>query len=190
MPPCPWPGNDPLYQAYHDTEWGVPVQCSRAMFAHLVLESFQSGLSWITILRKRPAFGEVFADFNPEMMARFTETDIQRLLADARIVRNRRKIEAAITNAQAFLALEETHPHGFAHWLWQFNEGNVVNNRWRSMAEVPPQTPLSMRIHKELKGHGFVHLGPTTVYAHMQATGMVNDHLLGCPRHTHLGGTP
>jgi DNA-3-methyladenine glycosylase I len=175
---CPWAGNDPLYVAYHDEEWGKAETDSRALYEKLVLDGFQAGLSWITILRKREAFREAFAGFNPERVARFDEKRIATLMENAAIVRNKAKIQGAVDSAQAWLAIEETQ--GFSEYLWSFVDGRPIVNRPRRMSDVPAQTPLSERISKDLKSRGFKFCGPTIVYAFMQAVGMVNDHLVGC----------
>lgn len=184
MDRCPWCGTDPLYVAYHDTEWGVPERDSRALWEKLVLDGFQAGLSWITILRKRPAFRAAFDGFDPERVARYGRAEVERLLADPGIVRHRGKIEATIGNARAMLEIEAAG--GFADFLWRYVEGAPVQNRFASMAEVPAETPLSRRISKDLSRAGFRFCGPTITYAFMQATGMVNDHLTGCPRHAEV----
>lgn len=179
---CPWAGIETdIYANYHDTEWGVPQIDDRALFEKLVLEGFQAGLSWLTILRKRENFRSAFARFDPQRMARFGRKQEERLMADTGIVRNRAKISAAIANAQAFLEIAEKE--GFTGFLWGFLDGRPIVNRWRSIAEVPAQTALSQRISKELKQRGFCFIGPTTVYAFMQSVGMVNDHLVSCHRH-------
>jgi DNA-3-methyladenine glycosylase I len=179
---CPWPGTDPLYVHYHDTDWGVPEFDSRALFEKLILDGFQAGLAWITILRKRENFRAAFEGFEPDTLARYGEADIARRLADPGIVRSRAKIEAAIGNARAYLQIEETGP-GFSAFLWDFVGGAPVQNRFASMAEVPASTPVSERMSKELKKRGFKFCGPVIVYAFMQATGLVNDHLVTCFRH-------
>ncbi len=179
---CPWCGNDPLYVAYHDEEWGVPCHDDRRLFEFLILEGAQAGLSWITILRKREAYRRAFAAFDPEAVARYGETDVARLLADRGIVRNRKKIEAAIGNARAFLEVQEAFG-SFNAWLWRFVDGRPVVNRWRSMAEVPAKTPLSQRLSRELAARGLRFVGPTICYAYLQAVGLVNDHLVTCHRH-------
>ncbi len=184
---CPWCGDDPLYVAYHDLEWGVPVRDDRTLFEFLVLEGAQAGLSWITILRKRDGYRRAFAGFDPERVAGYGDADVARLLADPGIVRNRAKVLSAISNAQAFLKLAG-RPGGFSQWIWSFVDGRPVQNAWRTMADVPASTPLSEAISRELRARGFRFVGPTIVYAHMQATGMVNDHLVGCFRHAELGG--
>jgi DNA-3-methyladenine glycosylase I len=179
---CPWCGDDPLYVAYHDTEWGVPVRDDRVLFEFLLLEGAQAGLSWITILRKREAYRRAFAGFDPQRVARFGARDEARLLGDAGIVRNRLKIASAIGNARAFLAVQEAHG-SFADYVWGFVDGRPLQNRRRRIADIPPTTPLSDALSKDLKRRGFRFVGSTIVYSHMQATGMVNDHLLGCFRH-------
>lgn len=184
---CPWCGDDPLSVAYHDLEWGVPVRDDRTQFEFLVLEGAQAGLSWSTILRKREGYRRAFEGFDPERVARFGDADVERLLADPGIVRNRAKVSAAIGNARAFLELAAL-PGGFGGWIWSFVDGEQVQNAWRTMAEVPARTPVSEAISRELKARGFRFVGPTIVYAHMQATGMVNDHLTGCYRHAELRG--
>jgi len=177
---CPWCGKDPLYVAYHDAEWGRPERAAQALYEKLVLDGFQAGLSWITILRKREAFRTAFDGFAPEKIARFDAARIETLMGDARIVRNRAKIEGAVASARAFLALEERL--GFSDYLWGFVDGAPIVNRPRHMRDIPAQTPLSERISKDLKAKGFKFCGPTIVYAFMQAVGMVDDHLEGCWR--------
>ncbi|MCC6216737.1 MAG: DNA-3-methyladenine glycosylase I [Polyangiaceae bacterium] len=179
---CPWAGTDPLYVQYHDEEWGVPVWEDRRLFEFLVLEGAQAGLSWITILRRREAYRRAFAGFDPERVVRFGARERQRLLGDAGIVRNRLKIDSAIGNARAFLAVQEEHG-SFAAYQWRFVDGRPIQNRWRSLAEVPARTPLAEAFSRDLRARGFRFVGPTIVYAHMQAVGMVNDHLVGCARH-------
>lgn len=178
---CPWAGEDPLYQRYHDEEWGVPVTDDRALLEKLILEGFQAGLSWITILRKREAFRRAFRGFEPAQVARFGARDIERLVADPEIIRHRQKIEAAIGNARAYLKLRETT--SLASVVWgHLPEGPEVHRR-RSVKEVPASTPTSAAISKDLKSRGFKFVGPTTVYAFMQSMGLVNDHLVSCHRH-------
>jgi DNA-3-methyladenine glycosylase I len=180
---CDWClGVSEAYTAYHDEEWGVPVTDDRRQFEFLVLESAQAGLSWSTVLHKRDGYRRAFAAFDPERVARFNRRSVERLVGDAGIIRNRRKIEAAIGNARAFLELQAQHG-SFSQWLWGFIDGRPVVNRWRSMSEVPATTPLSDLVSRELKARGFRFVGSTIVYAHLQATGLVNDHLLGCYRH-------
>lgn len=178
---CPWCGSDPLYQRYHDDEWGVPVHDDRTWFEFLLLEGAQAGLSWITILRKREAYREAFAGFDPEKVVRFNAGDVERLMANPGIVRNRLKIESAISNARAFLDLQAERG-SFDAYSWDWVDGQPVINHFERMEQVPAVTPLSEKISKDLKKRGFRFVGPTIVYAHMQATGMVNDHLIGCPR--------
>ena len=181
---CGWCGTDPLYVAYHDTEWGVPERCGRALWEKLVLDGFQAGLAWITILRKRAAFRAAFDGFEPARIARWGEPEVARLLADPGIVRHRGKIEAAITNARAVLDLGG--PDAFAAFVWRYVDGVPVQNRWPRDAEVPAFTPLSQQVSKDLGRAGFRFCGPTITYAWMQATGLVNDHVTGCFRHADL----
>lgn len=178
---CTWPGEDPLYVNYHDTEWGVPEWDSRALWEKLILDGFQAGLSWITILRKRDAFREAFAGFDPNVIATWGEADVQRLLGNPGIIRHRGKIEATIGNAKAWQEIEREQ--GFDTYLWGFMGGEPLQNQFTSMAEVPAHTPLSQQISKDLKARGFKFCGPTIVYAFMQAVGMVNDHVVTCHRH-------
>ena len=181
---CPWRGmaGDPLYEAYHDHEWGVPERDSRALWEKLVLDGFQAGLSWITILRKREAFRTAFANFDPDVVARFGETDRARLMADAGIIRSNAKIDAAIAGARLYLDMRE-RGEDFSEFLWGVAGGSPVQNRWRGMSEVPAQTPLAIEMAKALKAKGFKFCGPVIVYAFMQAVGMVNDHTTDCFRH-------
>lgn len=183
---CTWCGSDPLYVNYHDTEWGVPETDPRALWEKLILDGFQAGLSWITILRKREGFRAAFEGFDPEVIARWGEPEVVRLLADAGIVRHRGKIEATIGNARAWLAIEEKG--GFTPFLWQFVDGRPVQNRFATMREVPAETPVAQAMSKALKKAGFRFCGPTITYAFMQATGMVNDHMVSCPCHDHVAG--
>lgn len=179
---CPWIGiGDPLYARYHDEEWGVPHADDVRLFEKLVLEGFQAGLSWITILRKRDNFRRAFHGFDAARIARYGEADVARLMADAGIVRNRLKIEATIDNAKAYLKLRETQT--LASFLWNAVDGKAGANRHAAFGDVPAATDASRRLSKALKSEGFRFVGPTTVYAFMQSTGMVNDHLVGCPRH-------
>jgi len=178
---CWWPGTDPLYVAYHDTEWGVPEFDDRALFEKLILDGFQAGLSWITILRKRDNFRRAFAGFDPAAIARFDQARVEALMLDPGIVRNRAKIEATVAGARAYLEIQERQ--GFSRFLWDFVGGRPVQNNLRSRADVRPETDVSRRISKALKDEGFNFVGPTIVYAFMQAVGMVNDHLTGCFRH-------
>ncbi len=179
---CPWPKDDPLYLAYHDEEWGMPEFDDRALYEKLVLDGFQAGLSWITILRKRENFRRAFDGFEPEKIARYTPKKVERLMADPGIVRNRAKIEGAVASARAYLDVMENGP-GFAQLLWNFVDGKPKVNRFRTMSQVPAETATSRAISKELAQHGFKFVGPTIVYAFMQAVGMVNDHLVTCHRH-------
>ena len=182
LPRCPWPGEDPLYVAYHDDEWGVPEFGDRALYEKLVLDGFQAGLSWITILRKRDNFRRAFDGFEPDKIARYDARKVHALMQDAGIVRNRAKIEGAVRSAQAYLELQEKGP-GLSKLLWDFVDGKPKVNRFRRRAQVPAETPLSQAISKELAARGFKFCGPTIVYAFMQAVGMVNDHLLTCHCH-------
>lgn len=184
MERCPWCGTDPLYVAYHDHEWGVPERDPRALWEKLVLDGFQAGLSWITILRKREAFRAAFEGFDPERVARWGEPEVTRALADPGIVRHRGKIEAAVTGARAFLDVEERE--GFAPFLWGFVGEAPRQNRPAAMADVPASSPDSEAMSKALKARGFRFCGPVITYAFMQATGMVNDHLVTCPRHAEV----
>ena len=179
---CPWPGTDPLYVAYHDEEWGVPERDDRALYEKLILDGFQAGLAWITILRKREAFRRAFDDFAPEKIARYNAKKVETLMQDASIVRNRMKIEGTIASARVWLKMMETGP-GFSAFLWDFVDGKPIVNRYEAMDQVPAETALSRAISKELTSRGFKFCGPTIVYAFMQATGMVNDHLTTCHRH-------
>jgi DNA-3-methyladenine glycosylase I len=184
---CPWCGDDPLYVGYHDREWGVPVHDDRVLFEFLTLEGAQAGLAWITILRKREGYRSAYHGFDPERVARWGDAEVATLLADPGIVRNRAKVEASITNARAFLAVQEQHG-SFDAYMWSFVDGRPVQNRWRAMAEVPATTPVAETFSRDLKQRGFRFVGPTITYAHMQATGMVNDHLVSCFRHAEVAG--
>ena len=185
-PRCAWPGSDPLYIAYHDQEWGVPERDSRALWEKLVLDGFQAGLSWITILRKREAFRSAFASFDPAAVARFGDGDVERLLSDAAIVRSRAKIEAAIDGARAYLAMREAG-EPFGEFVWSFVANTPLQNAWTAQTPPPAQTPLSLELSRALKSRGFRFVGPVIVYAWMQASGLVNDHLASCHRHAELG---
>lgn len=176
---CGWCGQEPLYVDYHDREWGRPEPDSRALFEKLILDGFQAGLAWITILRKRDAFREAFHGFEPEKIALYGDDDITRLLGNAGIVRSRAKIVATIGNAQAWMRIEERE--GFDRFLWKYVDFAPLQNEWESMGQVPAETPLSRELSKTLKAEGFKFCGPVIVYAFMQAVGMVNDHLIGCP---------
>ena len=181
MQRCDWAGPEQIYLDYHDTEWGVPEYDSRALWEKLILDGFQAGLSWITILKKRENFRAAFAGFDPNVVATWGEGDVQRLLGDPGIIRHRGKIEAAISNARVWQTIDARE--GFDHFLWRYVDGIPLQNRFASQAEVPPQTPLSAQISKDLKREGFKFCGPTIVYAFMEAVGMVNDHLTTCHRH-------
>lgn len=181
---CAWCGTDPLYVAYHDTEWGVPEHDRRALWEKLVLDGFQAGLSWITILRKRDAFRQEFDGFDPERVAAWDEARIDRALQNPGIVRHRGKIESAVKGARRFLEIESQE--GFGPFLWSFVGGQPIQNRFADMAQVPTATPESTAMSKALKKRGFTFCGPVITYAFMQATGMVNDHITTCPRHAHL----
>ncbi|MGH7543567.1 MAG: DNA-3-methyladenine glycosylase I [Gemmatimonadota bacterium] len=178
---CGWARTE-LSIPYHDREWGVPCRDDRLLFEHLVLDCAQAGLSWEIMLRKREGYRRAFAGFDPERVARFNRRSVERLLADSGIVRNRQKIESAIGNARAFLDVRE-EAGSFARHLWGFVDGEPVQNRWRSIGQIPAKTPLAETVSKDLKGRGFTFVGPTIVYAFLQATGVVNDHLVGCFRH-------
>ena len=182
---CAWAGDDPLYCAYHDEEWGVPLHDDRALFEFLILEGAQAGLSWITILRKRENYRTAFDNFNPERIARYDEGKIESLLQNPGIVRNRLKVEAAVTNAQKFLDVQEKYG-SFDAFVWQFVGGRPRQNHWRGSAEVPASTVESDAMSRELKRRGFKFAGSTICYAHMQATGMVNDHTVDCFRHSEV----
>ncbi len=182
---CPWPGDDPLYQAYHDHEWGVPLHDDRKLFEFLVLEGAQAGLSWLTILRRREGYRRAFGNFDVQAIANFDKRKVEQLLQDPRIIRNRRKVESAIRNAAAFLRVQEQFG-SFDEYIWRFVDGRPIRNAWRNMEQVPASTDLSRKISRDLRARGFSFVGPTIVYAHMQATGMVNDHLLRCFRHSQL----
>ncbi len=183
---CGWSGDDPFYCAYHDTEWGVPVYDSKALWAKLILDGFQAGLAWITILRKRDGFYKAFEGLDPDRVAEFSDADVERLLQDTGIIRHRGKIVAAIGNAKAWQAIEAEQ--GFDRYLWDYMRGEPLQNAYETLADVPAQTELSKAISKDLKKRGFKFCGPTIVYAFMQAVGMVNDHLVTCPCHERVKG--
>ncbi|MDB5450152.1 MAG: DNA-3-methyladenine glycosylase [Phenylobacterium sp.] len=184
---CGWRGmaGDPLYEAYHDTEWGVPEYDSRALWEKLVLDGFQAGLAWITILRKREAFRAAFDNFDPEIVARYGEADRARLMADAGIIRSNAKIDAAINGAKIYLAMRD-RGEDFSDFCWSFTAGKPIQNGFSEIGQVPAQTPLAVEVAKALKAKGFKFTGPVIVYAWMQAVGMVNDHLTCCFRHDHI----
>ncbi|GHV88137.1 DNA-3-methyladenine glycosylase [Spirochaetia bacterium] len=179
---CPWCLSDPIYMKYHDKEWGRPLKNSQKLFEFLILDGAQAGLSWLTILKRREGYRAAFDGMDPEKMARYGARDIAHLMGDARIIRNQRKITSAIGNARAYLAMMEG-PVSFSKWLWNWVDGEPLVNHFKTMQEVPASTPLSEAISKELKQRGFTFVGPTIVYAFMQAAGLVNDHLVGCFRH-------
>lgn len=182
---CDWVNDDPLYQKYHDEEWGVPVHDDHKMFEFLLLESFQAGLSWYTILKKRENFRKAFDNFDYQKIAGYDQSDVSRLMGNPGIIRNRQKIEAAINNARCFIRISEEHGL-FCSYFWQFTDGKSIQNSWKNLSEVPATTPLSDQISKDLKKKGFKFVGSTTIYAHMQACGMVNDHQTNCFRHSQL----
>lgn len=179
---CGWCGTDPLYVAYHDTEWGVPVHDDRLLFEFLVLEGAQAGLSWLTVLRKRRAYRDAFDNFDPRSVAAYDGRKVRALLRNPGIIRNRQKIEAAITNARAFLAVQEEHG-SFDAYVWRFVDGRPRQNSRRTLRQIPSATPEAAAMSEDLRARGFCFVGPTICYAHMQATGMVNDHLIACFRY-------
>ena len=181
---CSWVGDSDIYKTYHDTEWGVPEYDSRALWEKLILDGFQAGLSWITILKKRENFRAAFKGFDPNVIAKWGEDDVLRLLADSGIVRHRGKIEATIGNARAWQVIEARE--GFDQFLWRYVDGAPLQNQFKAQSDVPTETALSRQISKDLKAAGFRFCGPTIVYAFMEAVGMVNDHLIGCPCHEKL----
>ena len=179
---CAWVGDDPLYIDYHDEEWGVPEVNDQALFEKLILEGFQAGLSWITILRKRENFRQAFDQFDAEKIARFGAKRLEKLMNDEGIIRNRAKIEASVKNAKAYLNLQESGS-GLRHLFWGAVDGQPLQNNYKSLKDIPGKTELSTKLSKELKRLGFAFVGPTTVYAHFQAMGLVNDHVVDCPRY-------
>ncbi|MCB9196124.1 MAG: DNA-3-methyladenine glycosylase I [Flavobacteriales bacterium] len=182
---CEWCGSDPLYVAYHDKEWGVPVKEDQKMFEFLILETFQAGLSWITILRKRENFRKAFDQFDYKIVAKYDDAKIEKLMMDSGIIRNHLKIRAAISNAQAYIEVQKEFGT-FCDYIWGFVDHHPIQNNIQSISELPAKTELAEKISKDLKRRGFKFVGPTVVYAHMQATGMVNDHVLKCERHQQL----
>jgi len=182
MKRCHWCRGNALYEEYHDKEWGVPVFDDRKLFEFIILEGAQAGLSWLTILKRRENYRSAFAGFDPEKVARFNESDRERLLKDAGIIRNRLKISSAISNARCFIEVCEEYG-SFARYIWKFVDGRPLQNKFCQMSDLPASTPLSDVISKDMKGRGFKFFGTTICYAHMQATGMVNDHIVDCPRH-------
>lgn len=185
---CDWCGNHPEYMQYHDEEWGTPVHNDCIHFEFLLLDGAQAGLSWLTILRKRENYRRAFDNFDPIKIARYGDEKIAALLNDAGIIRNRQKINSAVKNARAFLAVQEEFG-SFDAYIWQFTDGNTIQNAWRTMEEVPALTPESEAMSRDLKRRGFSFVGPTICYAYMQSAGMVNDHVVYCFRHAELGGT-
>ncbi|MFW5947097.1 MAG: DNA-3-methyladenine glycosylase I [Gemmatimonadota bacterium] len=185
MARCPWPGDDPLYLAYHDDEWGVPVRDDRRLFAKLLLDGAQAGLSWITILRKRDGYYRAFDDFDPGKMAAYDDAKVEALLRDPGIVRNRQKVNAFVKNARAYLELREREG-SFSDFLWSFVDGEPIRNAWERPDQIPAETAESTAMSRALKEAGFSFVGPTICYAFMQAVGMVNDHLVSCFRHAEL----
>ncbi|VAV89482.1 DNA-3-methyladenine glycosylase [hydrothermal vent metagenome] len=183
---CDWPGDDPLYVAYHDEEWGVPIYDSQQLFEKLILDGFQAGLSWITILRKRQTFLMAFDNFDPVKISRYDDRDIERLMNDPGIIRNRLKILATISNARIYLAMEKQKSGAFSDFIWSFTNGEIIQNNWQEMGQLPAATPQSEAMSKALKAKGFKFCGPTICYAFMQAVGMVNDHFATCFRHGEL----
>lgn len=182
---CAWSTSDPLYIQYHDEEWGVPLHDDQKLFEFLVLEGAQAGLSWITILKKRENYRKAFGGFDPQKVARYGDKRFERLMGDAGIVRNRQKIQAAIGNARAFLKVQDEFG-SFDKYMWGFVDGKPIVNRWQTLKEIPAKTPLSETISKDLIKRGFRFVGPTIVYAHLQATGVVQDHLVSCFRYKEL----
>lgn len=182
---CPWAGSDPLYIDYHDTEWGVPLHDDRRLFEFLILEGAQAGLSWITVLRKRPCYRAAFSGFDPEKVAGYGEPEIHELLKNPGLIRNRLKITAAVDNARAFLKVQQAFG-SFDAYIWGFGGGQPVRNTWRNMQQVPDQTDTSRRMSRDLKKRGFKFVGPVICYAFMQAVGMVNDHLVDCYRYSEI----
>ncbi len=179
---CPWCGNDELYVEYHDEEWGVPVHDDKKHFEFLVLESAQAGLNWLTILRKRENYRKAYDNFDALKVSQYNEEKIEELMQNAGIIRNRRKIEASINNANRFLELQKEFG-SFDNYVWNFVNNEVIKNHWNDKAEVPATSKLSDKVSKDLKSRGFKFLGSTIIYAHLQATGIINDHLIGCYRH-------
>jgi DNA-3-methyladenine glycosylase I len=179
---CEWVGDDPLSTKYHDKEWGFPTHDERKLFEFIVLESAQAGLSWMTILRKRENYRKAFSNFDPEKVSKYTEKDVKRLLKDSGIIRNRAKIEAAIKNARGFLKVQDEFG-SFDSYAWKFVGGKQKRNKWKRMSQIPAKSKESEEMSKDMKGRGFAFLGPVTCYSHMQATGLVNDHMTYCFRY-------
>jgi len=182
---CSWCGKDPLYVAYHDEEWGVPLKDDHSLFEFLILETFQAGLSWITVLRKRENFRKAFDNFDYKKIAKYTQEKIDSLLQDAGIIRNKLKVHATITNAQAFMEVQKEFG-SFSDYIWGFVDGKPIKNKTKDLSETPVNTPLSDTISTDLKERGFKFVGSTVIYAHMQATGMVNDHVMDCYRYNEV----
>jgi DNA-3-methyladenine glycosylase I len=185
---CAWAGNDPLYQSYHDEEWGVPLHDDHKLFELLILEGAQAGLSWITVLRKRQNYRRLFADFEPAVVARFTPPQLEEILKNPGIIRNRLKVYGTVQNAQAFLKVQQEFG-SFDRFIWSFVNGTSMQNRWERLEDVPAKSPEAVAMSKELKRRGFTFVGPTICYAFMQACGMVNDHIIDCFRHQELGSS-
>lgn len=184
---CPWCEGDELYVKYHDEEWGLPVHDDQRHFEFIVLEGAQAGLSWLTILKRREGYQRAFADFDAAAVARYDEQTVEQLLTDPGIIRNRRKVLSAVSNAKAFLRIQREFG-SFDNYIWRFVDGSPVVNTWRSLDEIPAKTPLAETVSKDLKSRGFSFVGPTIIYAHLQATGLVNDHLVDCFRYAELTG--
>ena len=182
---CAWCVGDPLYEAYHDEEWGVPVYDDETLFEFLILETFQAGLSWITVLRKRENFRKAFDGFDYKKIANYNQSKIESLLQDSGIIRNKLKVNATVTNAQAFMRVQDEFG-SFSKYIWGFTDGKPIKNAYKTLSDVPANTPLSDAISKDLKKRGFKFVGTTVVYAHMQATGMVNDHVIDCFRYNEV----
>ncbi len=179
---CDWCGDDPLYVRYHDEEWGVPIHDDKKLFEFLILEGAQAGLAWITVLRKREGYRKLFDGFDVDKVARYTDSKLEKLLLDPRIIRNRLKVYGARKNARAFLDVQESHG-SFCNYIWGFIDDSPIQNQWQSLQEVPATSPISDALSKDMKKRGFTFVGSTIMYAHMQATGMVNDHMTSCFRH-------
>lgn len=182
---CTWAGKDPLYMEYHDTEWGVPLYDDDKLFEFLILETFQAGLSWITVLKKRENFRKAFDNFDYQKIAKYDDKKFDELLQDAGIIRNKLKIKATISNAIAFMEVQKEFG-SFSNYIWGFTNGKPIKNKWRNMDQLPPNTPLSDEVSKDLKKRGFKFVGSTVIYAHMQATGMINDHTMDCFRYNEV----
>ena len=184
---CPWCGSDSVYIQYHDKEWGSPVHDDQIHFEFLLLETQQAGLSWRTVLGKREAYRNAFADFEPQIVAGFREEDIANLLANPKLIRNKRKLEAAVKNSCAFCAIQKKYG-SFDSWIWHFVEGHPIINHWQDISEIPVQTELSDLVSNEMKKAGFAYVGSITIYSHLQAIGIINDHLISCFRHAEIAG--